>query len=134
MIFPDARAAVLELIDGSTHEFNGATYEVPGYYSQPSDENGQHVVSGPQAIIYRTGGQEGWIDRVDQITVDLFAPLGELAVKVLESIKDDITGENIETPEGFLDSVSVRTVPVDVPYGFGISLARATFDVVTRPL
>lgn len=134
MIFPDTRAAILELIDGTTHEYNDTFHEVPAYYSQPSDENGQHVVTGPQAVVYATGGQEGYVDRVDQITVDLFAPRGELAVKVLESIKDDITGENIDTPEGFLDTVAVRTVPVDVPYGFGISLARVTFDVITRPV
>ena len=134
MIFPDTRAAILSLIDGTTHEALGQSHTVTAWYHQPADDYGQPVGDFPQAVVYATGGTEGWVDRVDQITVELFAARGELAVRVLESIKDAITGENIETPEGFLDTVAVRTVPVDVPYqNASLSKAQMALEVITRP-
>ena len=130
LVFPDTRSALFDLIDGATHE--GVT--VRAAYHLPGDAYGQLQGPYPIAHIYVTGGTEGFIDRVDRATIDVYAP-GEQAVNVLESIRATIRGENIETPSGFLDRIDPDVTPADIPYQSDtLNRATATFLVTSRPI
>ena len=130
LIFPDTRSCLFDLIDGSTHV--GET--VRAVYHLQVDSYGQLQGPFPVAHVYVTGGTEGYIDRVDRVTIDVYAP-GEQAVQVLESIRAFIIGEGIETPSGYLDKVEVNVTPADVPYQSDtLNRAAATFLVTSRPL
>ncbi|UUG69973.1 tail terminator [Arthrobacter phage Bauer] len=130
LVFPDTRSALFDLINGATHRGEG----VRAFYHLPADAYGQLQGPFPVAHIYVTGGTEGYIDRVDRATVDVYAP-GEQAVNVLESIRASICGVNIETPSGFLDRIDPDVTPADVPYQSDtLNRATATFLVTSRPL
>ena len=130
LVFPDARAVLFDLIDGHEHP-DGVVH---AFYQQPADELGAPEGPFPVAVIYATGGSEGYVDRVDRVTVEVFAPM-PVAVRVLESIRASIVGDNIETPSGFVDEIRTLTVPVDVPYPSAtLSKATASFEVVSRPV
>ena len=130
LVFPDTRAALFDLIDGAAHE--GVT--VRAVYHLPADAYGALQGPYPIAHVYVTGGTEGYVDRVDRATINIYAE-GELAVNVLESIRASIRGENIETPSGFLDRIDPDITPADVPYQSDtLNRATATFLVTSRPL
>lgn len=130
MVFPDTRAALFDLIDGSTHE----GVQVRAVYHLPADSYGTLQGPFPVAHIYVTGGTEGYIDRVDRAAIDVYAE-GEQAVNVLESIRAYIRGVNIETPSGFLDRIDPDVTPADVPYQSDtLNRATASFLVTSRPL
>jgi len=130
MVFPDTRSALFDLIDGATHE----GVAVRAVYHLPADSYGQLLGPFPVAHVYVTGGTEGFIDRVDRATIDVYAP-GEQAVNVLESIRASIRGENIETPSGFLDRIDPDITPADVPYQSDtLNRATMTLLVTSRPL
>ena len=130
LVFPDTRSALFDLIDGAAHE--GVT--VRAVYHLPADAYGALQGPYPIAHVYVTGGTEGYVDRVDRATIDVYAP-GEQAVNVLESIRASIRGENIETPSGFLDRIDPDITPADVPYQSDtLNRATATFLVTSRPL
>jgi hypothetical protein len=130
MVFPDTRSALFDLIDGTTHE--GVT--VRAFFHLQGDAYGQLEGPDPIAHIYVTGGSEGFVDRVDRATIDVYAP-GEQAVNILESIRASIRGDNIETPSGFLDRIDPDVTPADVPYQSDtLNRATATFLVTSRPI
>lgn len=130
LVYPDPFMVMYHLIDG--HEHLGET--VHAFASQPADEYGLPVGPYPVAIIYATGGTEGYVDRVDRVTVEVFAP-GRVAVNTLESIRASIVGDNIDTPSGFVDGIRTLTNPVDVPYiSETLNKATASFEVISRPL
>jgi hypothetical protein len=129
LVFPDTRSALFDLIDGSSHE--GVT--VRAVYHLPADAYGALQAPFPVAHVYVTGGTEGFVDRVDRATIDVYAE-GELAVNVLESIRASIRGTDIETPSGFLDRIDPDITPADVPYQSDtLNRATATFLVTSRP-
>lgn len=130
LVFPDTRAALFDLIDGSTHDGE----QVKAVYHLPADAYGSMQGPFPVAHIYVTGGTEGYIDRVDRVTIDVYAP-GEQAVDVLESIRAFIRGTDIETPSGYLDRIDPDVTPADIPYQSDtLNRATATFLVTSRPL
>ena len=130
LVFPDTRAALFDLIDGETHV--GQT--VRAVYHLQADEYGSLLGPFPVAHIYVTGGTEGYLDRVDRVTIDVYAE-GELAVNVLESIRASIRGEDIETPSGYLDRIDPDVTPADIPYQSDtLNRATATFLVTSRPI
>jgi hypothetical protein len=130
LVFPDTRSALFDLIDGSVHE--GKT--VRAVYHLEADAYGSLQAPYPLAHIYVTGGTEGFLDRVDRATIDVYAP-GEQAVDVLESIRAFIRGTDIETPSGFLDRIDPDVTPADIPYQSDtLNRATATFLVTSRPL
>ena len=130
LVFPDTRGVLFDLIDGSSHL--GAP--VRAVYHLPADSYGSIEGPFPLAHVYLSGGTDGFVDRVDRATVDLYAP-GEQAVNTLESIRASIVGWGIETPSGYVDSISTVTTPVDIPYQSDtLNKAVATFDVTTRPV
>lgn len=130
LVFPDSRAALFDLVNGATHEDE----QVRAVYFLQADEAGSIQGPFPVAHIYVTGGTEGYIDRVDRATIDLYAP-GEQAVNVLESIRASICGQDIETPSGYLDRIDPDITPADVPYQSDLlNKATATFLVTSRPI
>lgn len=130
LVFPDTRAALFDLIDGTTHD----EVRVRAFYHLPADGYGQLQGPYPIAHLYVTGGTEGYIDRVDRVTIDVYAP-GEQALNVLESIRASIRGANIETPSGFLDAIDPDVTPADVPYQSDtLNRATASFLVTSRPI
>lgn len=128
----DARAAIQSVIDGTTHD----GHTVSARYEQTADEYGQPVVDGVEVIVYDgIGGTIEWVDRLDELTLECYAPRGETAKRVLDSVVSSLAGANVSTPEGFLDTIRVRTAPTDVPYQSPVlSKAIANIQVISRPI
>ena len=130
LVFPDTRDALFDLIDGSTHL--GDT--VRAVYQLPADAYGTVQGPFPLALIYTSGGTQGFVDRVDRAAVEVYAP-GQKAVQTLESISASIVGGDIETPSGYVDSIEPDATPADVPYPSDtLNKAVATFLVTVRPV
>jgi hypothetical protein len=130
MVFPDTRDALYDLINGTSHAGN----TVRAFYHLPVDAYGALVGPFPVAHLYVTGGTEGFLDRVDRVTMEVYAP-GEQAVQALESIRALICGDGIETPSGYLDKVEPNVTPADIPYQSDtLNRAVATFLVTSRPI
>ena len=130
LVFPDARDALFDLIDGASHD--GAT--VKAVYQLPADGYGTIQGPFPLALIYTTGGTKGFVDRVDRATIEVYAS-GQQAVNTLESIIASIVGTDIETPSGYLDGIESDIVPADVPYQSDtLNKAIATVMVTSRPI
>ncbi|MCU1566543.1 MAG: ArV2 gp10 [Pseudarthrobacter sp.] len=131
LVFPDTKSALLDLIDGFTHEgeaVRAVTWLQAGDYGGPA---------GPFPLAHiqgRPGGTTGYVDRVDRRLIEVYAE-GELALNVLESIVASICGTGIETPSGYLDKVEVDENPEDVPYQSDtLNKAAATVLVTSRPI
>lgn len=130
LVFPNARAALFDLIDGTEHLGN----PVRAVYHLPVDDTGTMQGPFPVVQIYTRGGTEGYVDRVDRVAIEVYAP-GELAADTAESIRAYITGDNIETTAGFLDNIVTDQVPEDVPYASStLNKAVASFTVTSRPI
>lgn len=130
LVFPDVRDALFDLINDSTHEGEN----VRAVYQIPADSYGAIEGPFPLALIYVTGGTRGFVDRVDRATIEVYAP-GQQAVNTLESISASITGTDIETPSGFIDSIEADVTPADIPYqSDALNKAVATFLVTSRPI
>lgn len=131
LIFPDARDALFDLIDGATHL--GAPVRAV-YQLQADNVTGAIEGPYPVALIYVTGGTRGFVDRVDRATIELYAP-GQQALNTLESISASIIGSGIETPSGYIDGIAAEITPADVPYQSDtLNKATATFLVTSRPI
>lgn len=126
--YPDVRDALYELIDGREFASRTAT----AFYRLSLD----YVTvaqAGAAVLIYTSGGKEGWLDRVDRATVEVYAP-GAVAVEVAEAIRAAIVGEGHDLAAGYIDSVECDITPHDVPYqSEAVNLARAGYLVTTRP-
>lgn len=130
LVFPDVRDCLFDLIDGANH----LGKPVRAVYQLSADDYGTLTGPFPVALVYTGGGNRGFVDRVDRATIELYAP-GQQAVDTLESISASITGNDIETPSGFLDSIEQDQVPADVPYPSDtLNKAVATFLVTSRPV
>lgn len=130
LVFPDVRECFSDLIDGTTH----LDKPVRLVWHLPADDYGALEGPFPLVQVYTTRGTEGYVDRVDWVTLECYAP-GTSAVNTLESIKASICGTDIDTPHGFLDSIKSEQVPEDVPYQSDtLNKATATFTVTSRPL
>jgi hypothetical protein len=130
LVFPDVRECLNDLIDGTEH----LDESVRMVWHLPADEYGLLQGPFPLVMVYTNGGTEGYIDRVDRVTLECYAP-GTRAVNTLESIKAFICGTDIETVHGYLDSIRSDQVPEDVPYTSDtLNKATATFTVTSRPL
>jgi hypothetical protein len=130
LVFPDARDALFDLIDGATH----LGEPVRAVYQIPAASYGAIMGPFPLVLIYTTGGTKGFVDRVDRATIEVYAP-GQQAVNTLESISASIIGTSIETPSGYLDGIESDIVPADVPYQSDtLNRATATFLVTSRPI
>jgi hypothetical protein len=136
LVFPDTRSAMLDLIDGTSHysAAAGQSLQVRATWHLEADSYGQLRAPFPVAHIFPPVGTEGFIDRVERILVEVYAP-GQQAVQALESIRASIVGTDIETPSGFIDTITCPVVPSDVPYQSDtLNKATATFEVTSRPI
>lgn len=130
LVFPDVRECLNDLIDGSEH----LGESVRAVWYLPADSYGTLQGPFPLVQIIHAGGTEGYIDRVDRVTLECYAE-GTAAVDTLESIKASICGDSIDTPHGYLDSIRVVSTPVDIPYQSDtLNKAVAIFDVTSRPI
>lgn len=126
--YPEARAGLFYLIDATVH----AGVTVTAFYELTID----YKELAPAVLIYTTGGVEGYIDRVDDCTVEVYAP-GTQAVAVAESVRRALTHpDGVEVPDvGYFDSIEVAVTPHDVPWvDESTNLARMTFRVTARPI
>lgn len=125
--YPEARAALFALIDGSEH----AGRTVSAYYHLTQDFKD----SLPAALLYVRRGSENYLDRTDWVAIDVFAAPGE-AIPVLESIRASLVDQSHDVPGvGYIDDVQVEQTPQDVPYvDTQVMQATATFRVISRPV
>lgn len=129
LVFPDVRECLSDLIDGTSH----GGEPVKAVWHLPADAFSNQSMW-PLVLIYSTDGTEGWVDRVDRVTLECYAP-GTQAVDTLESIKAVICGTDIETGHGYLDGIKPDQVPKDVPFQSDtLNKAVATFMVTSRPI
>lgn len=130
LVFPDVRRCLVDLIEGTTHlgETVTATWNL-----QAGDYG---ALAGPFPLVWigPPRGTEGFIDRVDRVTLECYYS-GSKVVEVLESIKASLTGTDIETGHGDIDTIIVVNAPEAVPYQSDtLNKAVMTLDVTTRPL
>ncbi|WP_336715336.1 hypothetical protein [Arthrobacter sp. USHLN218] len=136
LVFPDTRSAVFDLIHNSRHysAAAGKLLDVRAAYHLPADNYGALLPPFPLAHIFPPVGTEGFVDRVERIVVEVYAP-GEQAVQVLESVRASIVGTDLDTPSGYLDRIDCDVTPSDVPYQSDtLNKATMTLLVTSRPL
>lgn len=132
-VWVDVRAGLQALIDGTEH----AGHKVTARYEQSANQYGEPPADQVEVIVFESssGGQISWVDRKDELTVEVYAPRGEAAKKVAESVLAMVAGTDVDTPEGCLDTVTARSTPVEVPYASAVlSKAVMTLQVISRPL
>lgn len=129
LLFPDTREVLFELLDGRT--FAGRLVSM--YFQLPVDFTTPRAGEAT-GLVYTTGGTQGFIDRVDRATIEIYAP-GTAAVEVAEAIRASIVGDGIDTAEGYVDSITCDVTPHDVPHvSEAVNLARMSLLVTSRPL
>lgn len=127
MSYLPANEAIYELVDEKTF----AGHEVTAYLRLQPD----FVDHLPAVLIYDLGGTESFIDRVDRVGVDVYAPAGTTAKQVAEAIKDALVDRPHETSYGYIDNITTETTPVDVPYADpNVGQAQTVYRVTSRPL
>ncbi|WP_346921867.1 hypothetical protein [Glutamicibacter creatinolyticus] len=125
--FPDGVMAVLDLIRGK--EFAGQTLNAGKY--MPTDNYGQ-LAKKPFALVVGEGGTPGYVDQVERLRVEVYAPFDE-ALEIAKEIKKQIVGTGINTSAGFLDKIKADQVPTDVPYSGDLSKATLLLSITSRP-
>lgn len=129
LVFPNTRDVLFELIDG--REFSGA--QVAAFYQLPVDYAADASET-PQVLIYTAGGTQGWIDRVDRATIEVYAP-GQQAEFVANAIVSAVVGQGHDLAAGYVDEIRCDITPHDVPFQSEVvNLARAGLLVTTRPI
>ncbi|MEE6295197.1 hypothetical protein [Georgenia wangjunii] len=130
MAFPDAREAVAQLLTGmATRHGELAVYDV-----RPTDFE-EHL---PVAIVYRVGGTQAQTERVDRITVEVYAPAtspGNQTAQVADDVSTALADRyHVVAGVGVIDWVDVESVPVDVPFPSDVvGQYVATYRLTTRP-
>jgi hypothetical protein len=124
------RDAAFELINGRT--FHGrltlAFFQLPDDYLDVGTDKAS-------VALYTTGGNEGYMDRTDRLTVEVHAP-GTAAVLVAEAISSVLVNGGMphDLDVGYVDEIRLDVTPYDVPFpGGGVNQARAVFLVTYRP-
>lgn len=138
LIFPDARLCLETYLEG-IYETQPDVFDFPlvvtwrlpdDAFSPPFDTAYIHITSHPG------GASEGYIDRSEQVRIDCYAP-GQAALGTLSVVKALLVGDGIETPHGYLDSVSVvpGRAPIELEFqSESLNQATTVLDVVTRPI
>lgn len=132
LVFPDTMQILTDILDGEEHLGKPVTV---AWHLEVMEDN-PSALKGPFPLlhIHPPRGTEGFLDKVDRVTLELYYEGGR-AAPTLESIKASIVGTDIEAPSGYLDTVRVVTAPEEVPYQSDtLTLARATFDITLRPV
>lgn len=132
LVYPDTLQILTDLLDGELHL--GKPVTVAWHLEVLPDNPSQLKGPFPLLHILPPVGTEGFLDKVDRVTFELYVEQGR-ASQVLESIKASIVGTDLESPAGYLDTVRVVNAPTDVPYQSDtLRVARAAFDITTRPV
>ncbi len=130
LVFPNIRDAFFDLIDGTNHlgRFVRAATHLP------ADEHGSLLGPFPLVHIIGRGGTAGYVDRVDRVTLEVYAE-GEAAMDTAESLRSYLDRDNIETTAGFLDNIRTDQVPEEVGYpSKTLNMATVSFVATSRPL
>lgn len=128
LAYPDAEAALYDILsrEGSPAH--------PTLILQVDDYG---VLAGPfpiAHIITLPTGRESYIDRTDDIQVDVYTQ-GEFARPAAEDVRRFVCGEQIATSYGFIDEVSTTSMPSNRDSFYDrIHKASMTLKVVSRPL
>lgn len=131
LVFPDVRECLGDLIDRTMHLGQKVTFV---WWLEIDPNTGAPAGSFPLVQVTARAGTEGYIDRVDPVMLECYAP-GTDAINILESIKASICGSDIETGHGYLDSIRVLSTPEDGFYPSDtLNKAVATFEVTSRPI
>lgn len=131
LVFPDARAAVADLIDGGEHV--GA--KVEAHYSMPVDSYGSPSGNFPLAVIKTEPGTQGYIDRTDRIVVTVYGHGSDPTMDISQSIHALLVGKDIETPSGYLDEIQPDQPPHELSYySETINQVQFRIMVTTRPV
>ena len=131
LVFPDARSAVFDLIDGGEH----VGQKVLAYYQMPVDEYGSAGGAYPLAVINVEPGSQGYIDRTDRIVVTVYGEGATPTMDVAQSIHALLIGTDIETPSGYLDEIQPDQTPHELAY-YSETINQVQFRVMvtTRPV
>lgn len=130
LVFPDVRSAIYDLINGGEH----MGHRVRAVFHLSVDSYGAPEGPFPIAQITLAPGTQGFIDRIDRVLLEVFAP-GELALQVTESLHAFLVGTDIETPSAYLDSIQPDQTPHEVPYPSDtLNQAAMQLLVTTRPV
>lgn len=125
--WPDARKAVHTLLQGFEH----GDRVVEAFYILPHDFE---KTSLPCANTYVQRGDEGFIDRVTWVAVDIYAAPGE-SMGIAEAFTSKFGGQPRHVDGvGLLDLVEVDQVPSDVPRPDGVEQTQFVLRVTTRPV
>lgn len=129
--YPDPRRMVDELVHGK--EFAGRLAKV---YFQLQNDYLQVAAEGAAVLVHSDGGREGDYDRVDRVTVEVYAP-GTLAKDVAEKIRSVLVNDGLDhdLEAGYFDHVRCDVTPYDIPFtSEKVNLARSVYLVTMRPL
>lgn len=136
LIFPDTRAAIWDIIDGTQHLAGGRTVTALAAYRQSADDYGRPIQDGDEVevVITQDPGTQGFVDRVDRIGLDVYSS-GTVQMDLLNSLLGLLVGTDIETPSGYVDSIEVDQTPHELPYPSDlIRHAMCRLLVTVRPI
>lgn len=128
LVFPDSVQCVLDLIDQKV--FNGKTLNA-GTYIPVADH--EQLESTPFAVVIGEGGPPGYVDQVERVRVQIYGGFND-PLRIAQSMRAQLVGENIDTPSGFLDNIKADQVPTVVPYTETLSQANLLLTVISRPI
>src|SRR5690625_1299682 len=131
LVFPDARAAVFELIDQAEH----VGHIIRAYYQMPVTDYGSAGGPYPLAVIEMEPGSQGYVDRTDRIVVTVYGEGSAPTARVAESIHASLVGTDIEAPSGYLDEIQPDQPPHELSY-YSETVNQVQFRVMvtTRPV
>ena len=128
LVFPDGGAALAALLDGKTF----AGWEVAAGVFMPLEAY-KAVQTVPFVMIQTDGGNPGYVDQVEQLTLQINAPAG-VALPIAQAIRTEITGSNIDTPAGFLDAIKCDRLPTVTSPTDQLDQAVLLVSVISRPI
>lgn len=132
--YPSARAAVDEILNGHQVGQNDA-HSLKVYYHLTGDYLNELPGTVP-VLVYRLGGTEdSGYDRTERIGVDVYAH-GSHTEQIAEIIRGLLVndGEPHDLTAGYIDRISVETLPSEVPYPTApITHAQGVYRVTSRP-
>lgn len=130
--YPSARGAIDELI----HDKQLAGRTAKAYFRLPADFVDRLPEVVPVLVYPLGGGTIGAIDRVDRVGVDVYGD-GPDALDVAEAIVSLVVNDGMphDLTVGYIDDITVETLPNDVPYPTpGVNQSQTVFRVTSRPL
>ena len=132
LVFPDARAAVYDLIHKAEHD----GHEVSAHYQMPVSDYGSAGGPFPLAVVEMEPGTQGFLDRTDRIVVTVYAEGSMPAARIAESIHASLVGVDIEAPgDVYLDEIQPDQPPHELAYySETINQVQFRIMVTTRPV